>query len=72
MTSLSCCARPLPMTLLSSISFRTSAHRQAFESAAGDVSNVDLSPHRLEVAEALYAADTEGNVATGAAARAIA
>lgn len=50
---------PLPMILLSSISFRSPEDRQAFASAARDVSNVDLSPHRLEVAEALFSTTTE-------------
>ena len=32
---------------------------QTFESAAGDVSNVDLAPHRLEVAESLFSTATD-------------
>ncbi len=50
---------PLPMTLLSSISFRSPGDMQAFESAARDVSNVDLSPHRIEVDESLFHAATD-------------
>ena len=50
---------PLPMTLLSGISFCSPGDLQAFASAARDVSNVDLSPHRLEVAESLFLTDTE-------------
>ena len=51
---------PLPLTLLSGIGFRSSEDRQAFESAAGDVSNVDLSPHRIEVAESLFSTLSTG------------
>ncbi len=50
---------PLPMTLLSSISFRSSGDMQAFESAANGVSNVDLSPHRIKVAESLFLTATD-------------
>ncbi|MCF1431071.1 MAG: hypothetical protein JAY67_20355 [Candidatus Thiodiazotropha taylori] len=50
---------PLPPTLLSSINFSSSEDRQAFESAANDVSNVDLSPHQIEIAESLFSSDTE-------------
>lgn len=50
---------PLPPTLLLSVNFSSSEDRQAFESAANDVSNVDLLPHRVEVAEALFSSDTE-------------
>ena len=45
---------PLPLILLSGISFRSSEDKQTFESNAWDVSNVDLSPHRIEVAESLF------------------
>ena len=45
---------PLPLFLLSSISFRSSEDKQTFESNARDVSNVDLSLHRIEVAESLF------------------
>lgn len=51
---------PLPLTLLSGIGFRSSEDRQAFESAAGDISNVDLSPHRIEVAESLFSTLSTG------------
>lgn len=50
---------PLPLTLLSSINFSSSEDRQAFESAANDVSNVDLSPYQIEIAESLFSSDTE-------------
>ncbi|KJS30245.1 MAG: hypothetical protein VR64_16110 [Desulfatitalea sp. BRH_c12] len=50
---------PLPPTLLLSVNFFTPEDRQAFESAANDVSNVDLSSHRVEIAESLFSADTE-------------
>lgn len=45
---------PLPLNLLSGISFRSSEDKQTFESNARDVSNVDLSPHRTEVNESLF------------------
>ena len=45
---------PLPLNLLSGISFRSSEDKQTFESNARDVANVDLSPHRIEVDEALF------------------
>ncbi len=50
---------PLPPNLLLSINFCSSEDRQVFESAANDVSNVDLLPYRLEIAEALFSSDTE-------------
>lgn len=50
---------PLPPTLLSSVNFCSSEDRQSFESAANDVSNVDLFPYRVEIAEALFSSDTE-------------
>jgi len=50
---------PLPPALLLSINFCSSEGRQAFESAANDVSNIDLSPYRIGVAEALFSSDTE-------------
>ena len=50
---------PLPPTLLLSVNFCTPEDRQAFESAAKDVSNVDLSSHRVEIAESLFSADTQ-------------
>lgn len=50
---------PLPPTLLSSINFCSSEDKQAFESAANDVSNIDLSSQRVEVEESLFASDTE-------------
>lgn len=50
---------PLPPTLLLSINFCSSEDRQAFESAANDVSNVDLSSQRVEVEESLFFSDTE-------------
>ena len=50
---------PLPVSLLSSINFSLSEDRQAFESAANDVSNVDLLPYRVEIAESLFSSDAE-------------
>lgn len=50
---------PLPSILLSSINFRSSEDRHTFETAANDVSNVDLSPQRVEVEESLFSSDTE-------------
>jgi len=50
---------PLPTTLLFSVNFCTPEDRQAFESVANDVSNVDLSSLRLEIAESLFSAGTE-------------
>jgi len=50
---------PLPPTLLLSVNFCSPEDRQAFESAANDVSNVDLSSHRVEIAESLFSSDTE-------------
>lgn len=49
---------PLPPSLLLSINFRSSEDRQAFESAANDVSNVDLFPYRIEIEEGLFTLDT--------------
>jgi len=42
---------PLPLSLLSCIYFRSLEDMQAFERAAGDVSNIDLSSHHIEVFE---------------------
>lgn len=50
---------PLPPTLLSSINFCSSEDMQAFESAANDVSNVDLFPYRVEIAESMFSSDGE-------------
>lgn len=50
---------PLPPTLLLSVNFCSPEDRQAFESAANDVSNVDLFPHRVEIEEPLFFSDTE-------------
>ena len=50
---------PLPTTLLFSVNFCTPEDRQAFESVANNVSNVDLSSLRLEIAESLFSAGTE-------------
>lgn len=45
---------PLPLILLFKISFRSPEDMEIFESSANDVSNVDLSPHRIEVVESLF------------------
>ena len=50
---------PLPPTLIANINFNSSEDRQTFESAASDVSNVDLLPHQIEIAETLFSSDTE-------------
>lgn len=50
---------PLPLSLLSGISFRSSEDRQTFESNARDVANVELPPQPLEVAESLFSTVTE-------------
>ncbi|MCB1621439.1 MAG: hypothetical protein KDI44_11970 [Thiothrix sp.] len=50
---------PLPPTLLLSINFRSSEDRQAFENAANDVSNVDLLPYRVEIAESMFSSNGE-------------
>ena len=50
---------PLPLTTLSRITFRSTADRQAFEAAAGTVSNVDLAPHQLDVDETLFSTTTD-------------
>jgi len=50
---------PLPPFLLSSVSFRSVEHREAFKSAANDVSNVDLVPYKIEITEELFSSDVE-------------
>lgn len=45
---------PLPLTLFSRICFHSDEDRQVFETAAEDVSNVDLESFRLEVEESLF------------------
>jgi len=45
---------PLPLTLVSRICFQSDEDRQIFETAAKDVSNVDLKPYRLAVEESLF------------------
>ena len=50
---------PLPLSWLLTVNFRSPEDRQAFESAADDVSNVDLLSHRVEVAESLFSADAK-------------
>jgi hypothetical protein len=45
---------PLPLTLFSHIYFHSDGDRQIFETAAKDVSNVDLKPYRLKVEESLF------------------
>lgn len=50
---------PLSPALLSSIRFRSSDDRQAFEDAASNVSNVDLSSCRIEVEESLFSSSTD-------------
>ena len=52
---------PLPLlpTLLLSVNFCSPEDRQAFESAANDVSNVDLFSYRVEIKESLFYSDTK-------------
>ena len=50
---------PLPPSLLLSINLCSLEDRNAFENAANNVSNVDLLPYRVEVAESLFSSDTE-------------
>ncbi len=50
---------PLPLNLISRISFRSVDDLQAFEMAAGDVSNVGLSPYQIVVDEALFSNATD-------------
>ncbi|MCP5408983.1 MAG: hypothetical protein H6963_06785 [Chromatiaceae bacterium] len=50
---------PLSPTMLLSVNFCSSEEKQTFESAANDVSNVDLFPYRVEIAESLFSSDTE-------------
>lgn len=45
---------PLPLTLFSHIYFHSDEDLQIFETAAKDVSNVDLKPYRLKVKESLF------------------
>jgi hypothetical protein len=45
---------PLPLTLFSNIYFQSDEDQQIFETAAKDVSNVDLKPYRLEVKTSLF------------------
>ncbi len=46
---------PLPLSLLSAISFRSDKELQAFTTAASDVANIDMSCLRVEVSEPLFA-----------------
>jgi len=46
---------PLPLSLLRAISFRTDEEMLAFTTAAGDVTNIDLSHCRVEVSEPIFA-----------------
>lgn len=45
---------PLPLTLFSHIYFHSDEDQQIFETAAKDVSNVDLKPYPLKVEESLF------------------
>ncbi|MCK5894994.1 MAG: hypothetical protein KAG53_11470 [Endozoicomonadaceae bacterium] len=48
---------PLPSTLLLSVNFCSFEDKQAFERAADDVSNVDLSPYQVKISESLFSSD---------------
>ena len=50
---------PLPLNLLSGISFRSSEDKQTFESNARDVSNVVLPPDLIKVDESLFLTDMD-------------
>ncbi len=50
---------PLPLNLLLSVNFCSSEDRKAFESSANDVSNVDLSTYRIQIAESLFSSSKE-------------
>lgn len=50
---------PLPLSLLTGISFRSSEDKKLFESAAKSTSNVDLSNLEVEVEESLFGNDSE-------------
>lgn len=50
---------PLPLNLILSIHFRSAEDKTVFESAAKNVSNVDLSPWRTEVTESLFSQNTD-------------
>ena len=50
---------PLPLMLLSSINFRSTEDKEIFESNARDIANVDLSSHRIEVAESLFSTNLD-------------
>lgn len=50
---------PLPLTLFSRIFFLTDEDRQLFEMAAKDVSNVDLKPYPIEIADSLLGNTTD-------------
>ncbi len=50
---------PLPMNLLQSITFRSAEDRQRFETAAGDVANVDLPDSLIKVDESLFLTDSK-------------
>jgi len=49
---------PLPLTMFSGIYFQSEEDRQTFETAANDVSNVDLLPYRIDVDESLFSGET--------------
>ncbi len=50
---------PLPLMLLSHISLRSPEDKETFENSAKDVANVDLSAHRIEVAESLFSTNLD-------------
>lgn len=45
---------PLPLSLMSSIIFSSEEDKRDFEIAAGDVANVDLSCHSVDVSQSLF------------------
>jgi hypothetical protein len=55
---------PLPLNLLTQIIFRSAADRQAFETAAADVANVDLKGVELQVDAARFDCDTKVKLPT--------
>ena len=50
---------PMPLSLLSAIHFRSHEDMQEFKSAAGDVSNVDLSSLHIGVLDSLFSTATD-------------
>lgn len=52
---------PLPLTLISRITFSTNEDRQAFETAAMDVSNADWSSYKITVDKSMFQSTAEAH-----------